>query len=96
MDLRERVFGGETTRAKRVRLLGCFHQRLAENGRDSLDHLAAEPERLDQALSDYGQHLCSNDAMQGHFSETVNHIKKLYRGVTGRLHGAWDVRTAWK
>ena len=96
VDLRERVFGGETTRARRARLLERLHQWLAMNGRDSLDHLAAEPERLDQALSDYGQHLWSNDAAQGDFAETLNHIKKLYRGVTGRLHGAWDVRTAWQ
>ena len=66
------------------------------NGRDSLDQLAAEPERLDQALTDYGQHLWSHDAAQGDLAETLNHLKKLYRGVTGRLHGAWGVRTAWQ
>ena len=80
VDLRVRVFGGETTRAKRARLLERFHQWLAVSGRDSLDQLAADPEHLDQALSDYGQHFWSNDASQGDFAEYLKHIKKLYLG----------------
>ena len=80
VDLRERIFGGETTRARRARLLERFHQWLAVSGRDSLDQLAADPEHLDQALSDYGQHFWSNDASQGDFAEYLKHIKKLYLG----------------
>ena len=57
VDLRERVFGGKTTRARRARLLDRLHQWLVVSGRDSRGQLAAEPVRLDQALSDYGQYL---------------------------------------
>ena len=80
VDLRERVFGGGTTRTRRARLLDRLHQWLAVSGRDSLEQLAADPEHLDQALSDYGQHFWSNDASQGDFAEYLKHIKKLYLG----------------
>ena len=47
VDLREEALGGETTRARRARLLVRLQQWLEVSGRDSLDQLAADPERLD-------------------------------------------------
>ena len=76
-DLRQSVFGTEPTKARRQRLLQRLQQWLATHGLGSLDNLAADPERLDRVLCDYGQHLWSTDAAQGDFAEILNHIKKL-------------------
>jgi len=88
--------GTAPTAARRRGYIGTFEGWLSEQGRPPLQALAGDAAQLDRVFVVYGQHLWDSGRSQAEFVELLNGVGKLFSAVKGRLHGAWDIRSAWQ